>query len=150
MCTRSNAPWQRTMVRSRNCWRMFERSASGTTFSRHRSVVAAPARWEDAAAPRRSLMTAPLERGQQPQRPPDVDEVLHAEGLAFSLFTLDQIHGHFDIRRGHAERFHEHFRLKAITMGLDAQALQDRRPVDLEAVVVRQPAPRDEVDQQRE
>src|SRR5258707_4495758 len=35
-------------------------------------------------------------------------------------------------------------------MGLDAQALQNRRPVDLQAVVIGQPTPRDEIDEQRE
>src|SRR5947207_328122 len=38
-CTRSKAPWQRTMVRSRNWFRTRASSASGTTFCRQLSVA---------------------------------------------------------------------------------------------------------------
>src|SRR3954468_17844757 len=112
--TRSKAPWQRTMVRSRNWLRTRARSASGTTFWRQlsggasapatgrigdpgrRSVMAgppagrAPPRAGMGNTVRRSFRAPPLERAQPRQRLPHVDEILDPEGLALAFLPFDQ------------------------------------------------------------
>src|SRR3954463_3297654 len=149
--TRSKAPWQRTMVRSRNWLRTRARSASGTTFWRQLSGGAsAPATGRLGDTVRRSVMAAPLERAQPRQRLPHIDEILHPERLALAFLPFDQVHGHLHVGGPQPQRLHEDFRLESIPAGFDAQAFQNRGFVDLQAVVIRQPPPRDRVDEKRE
>src|SRR5215470_16961717 len=150
-CTRSKAPWQSTIVRSRNWARMRARSASGRIFSFQRSAgESAPATGLIGATTRRSLMAPPLERANEGERPPDVNEILHPKRLALALLTFDQIHRHLDIRRRLAQRLDQDLRLKSVAARFDAQAFQNRGLVDLQAVVIRQPPPRDRVHDERE
>src|SRR5690349_19855742 len=149
--TRSKAPWQRTIVRSRNWLRTRASSGSGTILWRQWSGgVSAPATGRIGVTPRRSVMAAPLERVQPRQRPPHVDEVLHPERLALAFLPFDQVHGHLHVGGRQPQRLHQDFRLESIPAGFDAQAFQNRGFVDLQAVVIREPAPRDRVDEERE
>src|SRR4029079_15375093 len=97
MCTRSNAPWQSTIVLFRSSLRRRGKSDTGTIFGWRRRA-GSPAGGAEAAGVRVSLMTPPLERHEQSQRLGDVDEVLHAKRLALALLALDQIHGDFEVR----------------------------------------------------
>src|SRR3954451_15324433 len=149
--TRSKAPWQSTMRRSRNCVRMRARSASGTTFWVQPSLAGASGRTGlSGAAPRPSLMTAPFEGGQSGQRAPYVDEILDAERLALALLPCNQVHWHCDIRRRETQRLDQDFGLKPVAVRLDAQALEYRRAVDLQTVVIGEPPPRNAIHQERE
>src|SRR5262249_41308715 len=149
--TRSKAPWQSTMVRSRNWPRMRTRSASGRIFCFQLSAAAPPpATGRIGATARRSLMMAPLERVDQRERAPHVDEVLHPECLALALLAFHQVHRHLNITRRRAQRLDQDLGLKSVTARFDAQAFQNRGLVDLQAVVIRQPPPRDRVDDERE
>src|SRR5262249_2439169 len=149
--TRSNAPWQSTIVRSRNWLRMRARSASGRIFCFQPSAAASAAlTGRIGETTRRSLMTAPLERVDQRERAPHVDEILHPKRLALAFLTLHQVHRHLYIGRRLTQRLHQDFRLESVPAGFDAQAFQNRGPVDLQAVVILQPHPADEVHNVRE
>src|SRR5215471_20896365 len=149
--TRSNAPWQRTIVRSRSWLRMRARSDSGTIFCFQPSAAGpAPVTGRIGDTRRRSLMASPFERVDQGERAPHVDEILHPERLALALLPFHQLHRHLHIGRRLAQRFDQDFRLEPVAARLDAQALENRGFVNLQAVVIRQPTPRDRVHDERE
>src|SRR5262245_53421634 len=125
-CTRSKAPWQSTIVRSRNWARMRARSASGRIFCFQRSDASAPVTGRIGETRRRSLIASPLERTNEGERPPDVDEVLHPKRFALALLTFDQIHRHLNICRRLAQRLDQDLRLKSVAARFDAQAFQNR------------------------
>src|SRR3954462_8508475 len=118
--TRSKAPWQRTMVRSRNWLRTRARSASGTTFWRQLSGGAsAPATGRIGDTVRRSVMAAPLGRAQPRPRLPPVDEILHPERLALAFLRVAQVHGPGLGGGPQPQRLHEDCRLESIPAGFD-------------------------------
>src|SRR5262245_10860883 len=120
MCTRSNAPWQSTMVLSASRALSWVRSCRDTIFrdvERSRLVVstACPDRFE-------SSIAAPLDGADQLQGAQDVDDILHAKGLAFTLLPLRQIHRHLEDAVGAPQALDEDLGLKAVAARLDAQA----------------------------
>ena len=102
MCTRSKAPWQRTMVLvaqplpERSPARRRGRIFRAPDRSRVSAVSVAAAR---SPGRRVSSSRAPLERGAQHSSVRSTSTTfLQAERLALALLALDQVHRHFDVR----------------------------------------------------
>ena len=85
-------------------------------------------------------MRCPVQPPQKLQRARDIDKIPHTKRLAFSFLALDEIHRHLDIRPRQTQALHQHFRLEAVAARFDGQAFQYRCLVDLQAVVIPQPA----------
>src|SRR3954469_19400786 len=98
MWTRSNAPWQRTIVWSRSRSRRAASSGMLRIFrtpdrSRLSNVASggSPGR-------RESSIAAQLHGAEHLQRAEHVHEVLEPKGFALAFLAFDQIHWHFDDR----------------------------------------------------
>src|SRR5438093_8646984 len=61
-----------------------------------------------------SSIAAPLDGADHFQGAKDVDDVLHAKGLAFTFLPLRQIHRHLENARGAPQALDQDLRLKAV------------------------------------
>src|SRR5213592_2627862 len=127
MCTRSKAPWQRTIFLSRRRSLRAARSGMVRIFrapdrSRFSEVSGSgsPGLCESSIA----SIPAELHSAQHFQRAQHVDDVPETERFARALLTFNQIHRHFDDGAGPAQALDEHFRLKAVSARLNLQALE--------------------------
>src|SRR5947207_1710264 len=73
-----------------------------------------------------------LHPAQQLERSQHVHRVLQPERFARALFALHEVHRHFDECAGEPQRLDEDFGLEPVAGRLNAQALEDRRLMNLE------------------